>query len=150
MSLLTDLDDLRTAAQAAFSAAGDAAALENVRVEFLGTRGKLKAMKGRMGEVSKEEKPAVGKKMNELGVEIEAAFEAAKTRLASSAATAYGDTSSREILRQERFEQTRGVRSKDGQGIGVGFAFSGTQFSGKSLTSIEEITQKKFPPLEAE
>src|ERR1051325_1392328 len=104
MSLLNDLDDLKTAALAAFSAAKDPAALENVRVEYLGTRGKLKIIKGRMGEVSKEEKPAVGKKMNEIRVEIEAAFEAAKSRVASSAAPA-GDSSSLEMLRQERISK---------------------------------------------
>jgi lysyl-tRNA synthetase class 2 len=145
MSLLTDLDGLRTDALAAFSAAKDAAALETVRVEFLGTRGKLKAVKGRMGEVSKEEKPAVGKKMNELTTEIEAAFEAAKTRLASARPAEGAGTSSLEILRKERLDKLNAYEAKMGKGSAWGTRFP-ERTSGKSITPIDEI-RKKFPPL---
>src|SRR5438270_10605265 len=66
MPLLDDLESLRTQADAAFKAAADKAALETARVEYLGTRGKLKAMLGRMGEIPKEQKPVVGKRANEI------------------------------------------------------------------------------------
>lgn len=145
MSLLTDLDGLRTDALAAFSAAKDAAALETVRVEFLGTRGKLKAVKGRMGEVSKEEKPAVGKKMNELTTEIEAAFESAKARLASARPAEGAGTSSLEILRKERLDKLNAYEAKMGKGSAWGTRFP-ERTSGKSITPIDEI-RKKFPPL---
>jgi lysyl-tRNA synthetase class 2 len=147
MSLLNDLEDLKTAALAAFSAAKDPVALENVRVEYLGTRGKLKAIKGRMGEVSKEEKPAVGKKMNEIGVEIEAAFEAARVRVESSASAApASDSSSLEILRQERLNKLNAYEAKMGKGSAWGSRFP-ERTSGKSITPIDEI-RKKFLPLQ--
>src|SRR5204863_7613877 len=66
MALLDDLSALAADAKAAFGAAQDMAALEAARVEFLGTRGRLKQLLGRMGEVPKEEKPAVGKRANEM------------------------------------------------------------------------------------
>src|SRR5260370_16540372 len=84
MALLEDLEALRNAAFAAFNATQDAATLETMRVEFLGNRGKLKATLGRMGEVPREEKPAVGKRANEVGAEIQAAFDAAKARISGT------------------------------------------------------------------
>ena len=81
MALLDDLNALAADAKTAFGAAQDAAALEAARVEFLGTRGRLKQLLGRMGEVPKEEKPAVGKRANETGAQIQAIFEQAKARV---------------------------------------------------------------------
>ncbi|MEI6236208.1 MAG: phenylalanine--tRNA ligase subunit alpha, partial [Planctomycetota bacterium] len=75
MALLDDLNALVLDAKTAFEATTDAATLEAARVEFLGTRGRLKQVLGRMGEVPKEQKPVVGKRANEAGAEIQASFD---------------------------------------------------------------------------
>ena len=95
MALLDDLNALVTDARAAFAAAADAAGLEAARVDFLGNRGRLKQTLGRMGEVPKEQKPAVGKRANEAGAEIQALFDEAKARVeaATSGQTAAGGSS---------------------------------------------------------
>jgi lysyl-tRNA synthetase class 2 len=157
MALLDDLRALATEAKAAFGAAPDAAALEAARVEYLGTRGRLKQLMGRMGEVPKEQKPAVGKRANETNAEIQAMFDAAKARVeaagvagGSSAGTVAGaDVSSYEALKQERLDklkayQERGPKLGLGDGWGAKFPPAG---SGATLTSIEEI-RKKFEALD--
>ena len=85
---LAALDSLLADAQHAFASAADAAALEVARIEFLGAaKGRLKNVQKGLGAVGKEDKPAAGKRLNEVKVGIEAAFEAAQQRLASGDAT---------------------------------------------------------------
>ena len=75
---------LLAAASQTFAAAADAAALEAARVEFLGAKsGKLKDAQKGLGTVGKDDKPAAGKKFNEVKQAIEAAFAAAQERLGS-------------------------------------------------------------------
>jgi len=82
--ILQQLDDLATEAVRAFEAAADAAALETARVEFLGAKsGRLKAAQKLMGSVESADRPAVGKRFNEVKTAIEAAFQAAGERLAA-------------------------------------------------------------------
>ena len=82
---LADLAQLHTAGVQAFAAAADVAALEAARVEFLGARsGRLKDVQKALGSVAKDDKPAAGKEFNEAKAELDAAFDAAQTRLASS------------------------------------------------------------------
>ena len=76
-------------ATAALAAAGDAAALEAARIQFLGAKsGRLKAVQKGLGQVEKADKPAAGKRFNEVKQSIESAYEAANTRLAGAAAPA--------------------------------------------------------------
>jgi phenylalanyl-tRNA synthetase alpha chain len=75
---LAELDDLVRDAIAAFAAAGDATALENARIQFLGAKsGRLKAAQKGLGKVDKADKPAAGKRFHEVKQEIEAAYETA-------------------------------------------------------------------------
>jgi phenylalanyl-tRNA synthetase alpha chain len=79
---LAELDTLVRDATAAFAAAGDAAALETARIEFLGAKsGRLKAVQKGLGQVDKADKPAAGKRFNEVKQEIEVAFNAASAQL---------------------------------------------------------------------
>jgi lysyl-tRNA synthetase class 2 len=87
MPLLDDLAALRAAAEAAFQAAADPQVLETARIEFLGTRGKLKQLLSRMSEVPKDDRPAVGKRANETSAAIQSAFEAAKSRMVARTST---------------------------------------------------------------
>src|SRR6188768_4105637 len=80
---LADLENLQSEAIAAFGSAADAAALEEARIEFLGAaKGRLKATQKGLGAVAKEDKPAAGKRFNEVKSAIEAAFAGGQERAA--------------------------------------------------------------------
>lgn len=80
--LLQQLDALVADAQTAFDAAADADGLEQVRIEFVGAKkGRLKAVQKLMGTVDPSDRPAAGKRFNEVKTQIEAAFEAATERV---------------------------------------------------------------------
>jgi phenylalanyl-tRNA synthetase alpha chain len=82
---LAELDALLAEANAAFAAASDAAALEAARIEFLGAaKGRLKSVQKGLGAIAKEDKPAAGKRFNEVKTQIEAAFTAAQERGAAA------------------------------------------------------------------
>ena len=86
---MAELDALARDATAAFAAAGDAAALEAARIEFLGAKsGRLKAVQKGLGAVDKADKPAAGKRFNEVKQAIESAYESAVARLAKVVAPA--------------------------------------------------------------
>ncbi|TWU28223.1 phenylalanine--tRNA ligase subunit alpha [Bythopirellula polymerisocia] len=90
---LANLDSLADEAQARFTAAVDAAALEEARVAFLGAKaGKLRQSQKGLGKVPPADKPAAGKRFNEVKTLVEAAFEGAQARLTS------GETSSGEAF----------------------------------------------------
>ena len=74
---LAELDLLAHKATAAFAAAGDAAALEEARIEYLAKNGRIKAVQKGLGSVDKSDRPAAGKRFNEVKQAIEAAYELA-------------------------------------------------------------------------
>ncbi len=81
----TSLDALAAAAELAFTAAEDPAAFDAARVQFVGARsGELKTLQKQLGSLSKEDKPAGGKKLNEAKQRIEAAMATAEQRLAQA------------------------------------------------------------------
>src|SRR5688500_4164051 len=85
-AFVADLDALHDAAQRAFGSVSDAAALEAARVEFLGAKaGRLKAAQQGLGTVDKADKPAEGKRFNEVKQAVEAALAAAQERVAGAA-----------------------------------------------------------------
>ncbi|MDX9911142.1 MAG: phenylalanine--tRNA ligase subunit alpha [Phycisphaerales bacterium] len=88
--MLEALEQLRSEALAGLSRASDAASLEAWRVEFLGAKGRLKAMMAGLKDVSPAEKPAAGKRLNEVKGEIEAAFAERQSGVASAPAPAKG------------------------------------------------------------
>ena len=80
---LAELDELCEQAAATFASAADAAAVEAARVQFVGARsGRLKDAQKGLGAINKADKPAAGKRFNEIKQQIEAALEAATVRLA--------------------------------------------------------------------
>lgn len=63
-------------ALAAIAAANDAAALEQVRIEFLGKKqGKLKDLQSTLGQVPPDQRPEVGKRFNEVKDAVTRAWE---------------------------------------------------------------------------
>ena len=76
---LAELDELAAAGQAAFAAASDAAALEAARVEFLGAKsGRIKNVQKGLGGVAGPDKPAAGKRFNDVKTALEAGLAAAE------------------------------------------------------------------------
>lgn len=73
--MLAELQTLSDQAQTDITAATDAAALEAVRVKYFGRQGSLAQMGEGMKTVSKEERPAVGKKLNEVRQQLTAMLE---------------------------------------------------------------------------
>jgi len=71
-------------ALAAFSAAGDAASLENAKARFLGKSGELTALQAGLKSLSPEERKSFGARFNAAKQKIEAALEARRTELADA------------------------------------------------------------------
>src|SRR3984893_3387374 len=69
------LEDLRTAALAEIDAAPDEQVLEAARVKYLGRSGTVSAWGEQMKTLGKDEKPIVGKLLNEVRNAVTAAIE---------------------------------------------------------------------------
>lgn len=88
-SFRADLERLRADAEAALTAAADAAAVEAARVEFLGARsGRLKDIQKALGGLAVADKPAGGRHFNEAKNAITARLEAAQSRVAAETSAA--------------------------------------------------------------
>ena len=85
---LHELGQLEAAALGAFGSAASAEEVEAARVEYLGAKsGRLKELQKGLGAVDKGDKPAAGKRFNEVKQSVEAAFQAAQGKAAESATT---------------------------------------------------------------
>mgnify|MGYP003333498235 CR=1 FL=1 len=82
--MLAELDAMEREALAELAAVADAAALEAFRVRWLGTNGRLRGVMDALKTVPKEQKPAVGKRVNEIKAAIEGAFNARKDAAAAA------------------------------------------------------------------
>ncbi len=92
----TQIEQLRVEALSAIAGASDAAALKEARVRFLGKTGSVSLLSEGMRNLSKEERPVMGKLLNDLRTAVTAALdekEGALTAAADAAALASIDTS---------------------------------------------------------
>ncbi len=80
-----ELAAIRSAALAALADAASEAAVEEVRVRFLGRKGELTAVLRGMRNVSPDERPAMGALVNEIKEEVESAVGDSLARARSSA-----------------------------------------------------------------
>lgn len=81
---LARLDTLAEAAKSGFASAASPAALEEIRIEYLGAKGgQLREAQKGLGKVDKADKPAAGKRFNEVKTLVEQAFAEAQERLES-------------------------------------------------------------------
>jgi phenylalanyl-tRNA synthetase alpha chain len=86
---LAELDALQRDGEGAFARAGDAEAVEAVRIEFLGQKsGRLKSAQERLKSLEPSAKKAYGQRFNSAKQAIEASFEAAKLRIERPTAAA--------------------------------------------------------------
>ncbi|UCD76344.1 MAG: phenylalanine--tRNA ligase subunit alpha [Phycisphaerales bacterium] len=83
--MLEHLNQLESTGLAELQSVSDADALEQWRIAYLGTKGKLKAAMPMMKDVSKEDKPAVGKRLNEVKNALESTFKDKKASLEAAA-----------------------------------------------------------------
>ena len=74
--MLDQLNELESQGLAELDAASDAAAVEAWRIAYLGSKGRLKALMPRLKDVPREDKAAVGKRLNEVKSRLESAFKA--------------------------------------------------------------------------
>jgi phenylalanyl-tRNA synthetase alpha chain len=86
MSLLNDIEPLKQAALAELKAAADLASLEHAKGSFIGPQGKFTALMKQLGTLSKEERPAAGKLINQAKVELETALVERRAELELKAA----------------------------------------------------------------
>lgn len=83
-SLSDEIDLLRASADAALVAANSSNQLSEWRVSYLGASGQLKSIMNRLKDASAAEKPLLGKRLNELKVHLEGAFESRRVIVASA------------------------------------------------------------------
>ena len=79
------LNDIRVQALAAFEAADSLAALDALRVQYLGKKGELTGVLKQMGKLSAEERPVMGQLANQVRADLEAALEAQGKKLEAAA-----------------------------------------------------------------
>jgi phenylalanyl-tRNA synthetase alpha chain len=78
---LDQIEPLKQAALAELRAAPDLAALEQARVNYLGSQGKFTGLMKQLGSLPKEEKPAAGKTINTVKAELEVALTERRSEL---------------------------------------------------------------------
>ena len=83
---IDQIEPLQQAALVELRGAADLAALEEARAAFLGTGGKFTALLKQLGSLSREERPAAGKRINAAKAELEAALAARRAELELQAA----------------------------------------------------------------
>ena len=83
--MLAELDNIQDKALSELEAVSDEKGLEEWRISYIGSKGALKGLMPKLKDVSKEDKPAVGKRLNEVKKSLESAFESQKGSLGSSA-----------------------------------------------------------------
>jgi phenylalanyl-tRNA synthetase alpha chain len=84
-SQLQALEEIAAAAKQAVADAHDSRALDDVRVEYLGKKGKITAYLKQLGNVSVESRPVIGKSVNLAKQDVTALIEERKATLAEAA-----------------------------------------------------------------
>jgi phenylalanyl-tRNA synthetase alpha chain len=85
--MLATLDKLQEDAIGEIDSIQTVDELESWRISYLGSKGRLKGVMPLLKDVSKEEKPAVGKRLNEVKRALEGAFDSRKAALAGATAS---------------------------------------------------------------
>lgn len=88
--VMDQIEELSKQAAAELHSVKSADELEQFRIRFLGSKGKLKDAMNLLGQASKEQKPLIGQRINALKSQITGAFEGKKGELAYSAGEGMG------------------------------------------------------------
>ncbi|MCA9064731.1 MAG: phenylalanine--tRNA ligase subunit alpha, partial [Planctomycetaceae bacterium] len=90
MDILQSFDEFEAAALTAIAAADGEAAVEQVRIAFMGQKnGRIRDLQKLVGKAAPDQKPVVGKRFNEVRTRVTAALEERQQAL-QSAVTASG------------------------------------------------------------
>jgi phenylalanyl-tRNA synthetase alpha chain len=79
--VLEQIETISREADAELAGVANPAQLEQFRIKFLGAKGSIKGLMKLLGQIPKEEKPAVGQKINALQDRVNAEYEAKKGTL---------------------------------------------------------------------
>jgi phenylalanyl-tRNA synthetase alpha chain len=82
---VSSLDELEQQGMQEIAAADDIAALEDVRVRFLGKKGLLTGQLKQLGRLPAEERPAAGQEINRVKQQVQSALEARRETLQAAA-----------------------------------------------------------------
>jgi phenylalanyl-tRNA synthetase alpha chain len=85
-TMLATLDKLQSEAMGEIQQVESTDALESWRISYLGSKGRLKQVMPLLKDVSKEDKPEVGKRLNEVKTTLERAFDKCKASLGGAGA----------------------------------------------------------------
>ena len=85
---MQSLEDIKAEAAAAIEAAADVAALEELRVSYLGKKGALTSLLKGLGQLSAEERPKAGAEINAVKQMLNEQLNARKESLQSAALSA--------------------------------------------------------------
>jgi phenylalanyl-tRNA synthetase alpha chain len=89
--VMVQIDQVRAQARQELAVVETSQQLEQFRIKFLGSNGQIKGLMKLLGSVPKEQKPAVGQRVNAIKDEVALAYEARKQSLGQgSAASAAG------------------------------------------------------------
>jgi phenylalanyl-tRNA synthetase alpha chain len=88
--MLEKIDQLQAEAAADLARVASAADLEAFRIKYLGTKGSVKNLMAMLKQVPADQKPAFGKRANELRQEVQERFDARKAQLGTSQSHARG------------------------------------------------------------
>jgi len=84
--VLADIDRLAAQANAELSAVSDAGSLEQFRIKYLGSNGSIKRLPEMLKTAAKEQKAALGQRINAVKKEVSEAFEGRKAELSRQVA----------------------------------------------------------------
>lgn len=105
MAIIEELGALRESTLAAIAQAADTSELDAVRVGVVGKSGTLTAYLRNMGQVPKEERAQVGKTVNSVRDEVDAALEARKAELSRAELEAAIDAAAVDVTLPGRVQQ---------------------------------------------
>ncbi|TDG13545.1 phenylalanine--tRNA ligase subunit alpha [Seongchinamella unica] len=106
---MENLEALANEAKAAIEAAADGAALEQLRVDYLGKKGQITALLKGLGKLSAEERPAAGAQINVVKQELQNLIGQRKSALESAAVEAQLAAETIDVSLPGRGQSTGGI-----------------------------------------
>lgn len=106
---MVELEQIAIEAQTAIVGAVDLAVLEDLRVEYLGKKGRLTGLLKGLGGLSAEDRPAAGAKINEVKQSLQEQINSQKQKLESVALNARLDGETIDVTLPGRGEEVGGL-----------------------------------------
>jgi phenylalanyl-tRNA synthetase alpha chain len=106
---MENLEPLANEAKAAIAAAGDSATLEQLRVDYLGKKGRITALLKGLGKLSAEERPRAGALINVVKQELQELIGARKASLDRAAVEAQLAAETIDVTLPGRGQSTGGI-----------------------------------------